>query len=525
TMSSQKGPNIQENSNGQQKRRASSPAADVCPVKKRAPVYEKGFHSQGRTVDFDDIYQGGNAERKYIIVEYLQQWYIVECKKHRKQFLKQTFKAAARHLNGRKHGMESPGHEGVIRELGTHVLNCTRHLAAVNNDVTRREVAIVSSPRELAQRPSYEHYALPDSDARPNAPQNNTHNLYTRSSNGMSGLDPQPGEVYSAYWSNTKKWFAVLILPWGSFGRFGWNMSFKNTELAKKVPKCYLYDPETTLGTPEWAEDYKPGGPSFASRKYPVHFFDQPEFPGKYSLRWVSASDLKLYEPHDQEIPYRDVVGRFMSEQNSGVWSNPETIQQTIPPDSEPTIDPTQANASTSNDDRSNIHTERTERSGETWGSEIWISDSGSDDEEMGDAPDTQDTPFPRKVSEQPQPNIANLSEHPGTADGQSQPQPLGIGANSQISDTTNILRDVPAPDPSLTNDVHRNSVSRASVPGWPPSVDELMNPAEQFQLWNHTWNSVPETPDFSPISCSAGERIANTQRITTLQPTRSRLP
>ncbi|KAM0344767.1 hypothetical protein ACHAPU_007140 [Fusarium lateritium] len=515
--------NLQHTSNGQQKRRASFPITNICPVKKRAPSYQKGFHSQGRTIEFDDVYQGGNAEKKYIIVDYLQQWYIVECKKHRMRFLKQTLKAAGRHLNGGKHRLENPGHEGIIRELGTQVLNCNQRLSMINNEVTEREVAIISSPRELAQRPSYEHYAQPDSDARPNA-QNCTHNQATRSSNGMSGIDPQPGEVYSAYWKKSKKWFAVLILPWGSFGRFGWNMSFKNTELAKMVPRCYLYNPETTRGTPEWAEDYRPGGPSFANRKYPVHFFDQPEFPGKYSLRWVTASDLKLYDPMDQEIPYRDVVGKFIFEQNAGTWSNPDTRQERMLLDSELTTDPTQANTSTSNDDRPSIHTEPPKGSGETWGSEILISDNDSDDEEMADAPNISHAPYPRKVSEPPQPNISSLAEHPGPTDSQTQPHRLAIGSNSQPHNTTDIPKDIPAV-PNSGDAVDLNSLLRADGRGWPPSVDELTSSAEQFQLWGQAWNSAPVAPDFNPIACSADERTANIERISALQPTRSYLP
>jgi hypothetical protein len=263
------------------------------------------------------VYQNGNAETKHVIVKYRRDWYIVECKEHGMVFLKQPLKAAGKHLSAGKHRMESPGHAGVIRELGTHVLNCNEERAAMNN--------------EVSQRKSYDQIGLPDSRVSSNDTPTSTHTLYTRSSQGISGIDPKPGEVYTAYWKRGKKWYAALILPWGSFGRFGWNMSLQSTELIKKVPKCYLFDPSNPQATPEWAEGYRPNGPLYSKREYPVMYFDKSVFPGKYSMGWVAVVDLQLYDPQAKHIPYRDVVDSFILGQSLLVRSDVEMGEDILP--------------------------------------------------------------------------------------------------------------------------------------------------------------------------------------------------
>lgn len=285
--------------------------------KKQATPCAPGEHCQGRTIEFDEVYQNGNAEAKHIIVKYFQDWYIVECKEHKMPFLKQTLKAAGKHLSSGKHRMENPGQAGVIRELGTHVLRCTEELAMMNN--------------EVAERQSYDQIGLPDSRVSSIDTPPVTHSLYTRSSQGIFGIDPKPGEVYTAYWRSGKKWYAALILPWGSFGRFGWNMSLQSTELIKTVPKCYLFDPHNPQVTPEWAEGYRPNGPLYSKREYPVMYFDRSVFPGKYSMAWVAAADLQHYDPQAKHIPFRDVVDKFILDQRMFVRSDVEMGQDILP--------------------------------------------------------------------------------------------------------------------------------------------------------------------------------------------------
>ncbi|XEV03527.1 hypothetical protein FSHL1_008814 [Fusarium sambucinum] len=88
------------------------------------------------SIEFDQVYQGGNASRQYVIGEYDKSWYILECKRHKKQFrTANPIQGAWKHLRSRKHYSDSHGvtyHMAVV-ELGTKVLNCDNDKAKLNN--------------------------------------------------------------------------------------------------------------------------------------------------------------------------------------------------------------------------------------------------------------------------------------------------------------------------------------------------------------------------------------------------------
>ncbi|KAM0227481.1 hypothetical protein ACHAP5_012170 [Fusarium lateritium] len=461
------------------KRQASSSTTNAHQSKKRATPCAPGEHSQGRTVEFDEVYQNGNAESKYVIVQYLQDWYIVECKKHNMMFLKQPLKAASKHLSSGKHRMENPGHAGVIRELGTQVLHCDEEQAKMNN--------------EVSQRQTYDQIGLPDSRVSSSDTPTGTHSLYTRSSQGIPGIDPKPGEVYTAYWKSGKKWYAALILPWGSFGGFGWNMSLQSTGIIKKVPKCYLFDRNNPQAIPEWADDYRPGGPYYSKREYPVMYFDTSVFPGKYSMGWVAAVDLQHYDSQAKHIPYRDVVDKFIQEQRLLVRSDVEMGHDAVS-EHEDATDPLYAGTSGPNDDRRNAEAEHPEPHdlGMSWERGILISDCESEPEDKADARDDQ---CPRKVSESLQPNLSNMPDHP-VARNETPHQPQAPRNNGPAPHSANNLP-VAASWTRLEESMDRYNLARTDSEGWPPSVDELMDEAEHFELWEHAHHSM--TGDSGP--------------------------
>ncbi|KAM0198449.1 hypothetical protein ACHAPI_003972 [Fusarium lateritium] len=461
------------------KRQASSSTTNAHQSKKRATPCAPGEHSQGRTIEFDEVYQNGNAASKYVIVQYLQNWYIVECEEHKMMFLKQPLKAASKHLSSGKHRMENPGHAGVIRELGTHVLNCNEGQAKMNN--------------EVSQRQSYDQIGLPDSRVSSSDTPTVTHSLYTRSSQGISGIDPKPGEVYTAYWKSGKKWYAALILPWGSFGGFGWNMSLQSTGIIKKVPKCYLFDRNNPQATPEWAEDYRPGGPYYSKREYPVMYFDTSVFPGKYSMGWVAAVDLQHYDSQAKHIPYRDVVDKFIQEQR--LVRNDVEMGHDVVPEHDDTTDPLYSGTTEPNDDRPNAEAEHPEPHdiGMSWEQGILISDCESEPEDRADAHDDH---CPRKVSESLQPNLSNMPDHPVTRN-ETTHQPQAPMNNGVAPHHTN-NHPVTASRTRLEGSIGRNNLARTDSGGWPPSVDELMAEEEHFEMWRHACHSLTEDPIFN---------------------------
>ncbi|WZH48539.1 uncharacterized protein QYS62_009717 [Fusarium acuminatum] len=453
--------------------------------KKQATPCAPGEHTQGRTIEFDEVYQNGNAEAKRIIVKYFQDWYIVECKEHKMPFLKQTLKAASKHLSSGKHRMENPGQAGVIRELGTHVLNCTEERAMMNN--------------EVAERQSYDQIGLPDSRVSSNDAPPVIHSLYTRSSQGIFGIDPKPGEVYTAYWKRGKKWYAALILPWGSFGRFGWNMSLQSTELIRVVPKCYLFDPHNPQVTPEWAEGYRPNGPLYSKREYPVMYFDRSVFPGKYSMAWVAAADLQHYDPQAKHIPFRDVVDKFILDQRMVVRSGVEMGQDVLPEHDNTTDSLYVPTPPESSDDQPNAQTEQPEphNAGMSWEQGIVISDCESEPDENADVQDEQ---CPRKVSESLQPTLINVPYYPVTRnETPQQPQvPMHDGpAKHPTNDHNNTS--VTATRTRLEQAITQYALAGPDGRDWPPSVDEMMNTEEDLELWTRARHPITGDLVFNP--------------------------
>ncbi|RBA17622.1 hypothetical protein FPRO05_11337 [Fusarium proliferatum] len=291
----------QQSSKPQQKRPANPPQGSLSRPQKRprsnAPQ-PQGPLTGDRAIDFDDVYRNGNAATKYIITEHKGFWYILECKKHKLHFMSNNpIHGARRHLTAGTHGNLNVKYDETVRQLGTRVLNCDADKAKLNN--------------LAAQRPTYAQYGRPLSSVSAGSAHSNE-GPQTRSTQFLPGIDPQPGEVYTTFWKKTKRFFAILVLPWGSFRQFGWDMNLMdNTELLKKnIPTCYEYDPIT--GTAEWTEHYRPGGKYHHRRKYPVMYIDAPVFPWDCAIGWVGVNEFRAYDPNDEGIAHKDKVDEFI---------------------------------------------------------------------------------------------------------------------------------------------------------------------------------------------------------------------
>ncbi|SCN79281.1 uncharacterized protein FFB20_05911 [Fusarium fujikuroi] len=291
----------QQSAKAQQKRPA-NPTQGSLPRPQKRPrsnaPQPQGPLTGDRAIDFDDVYRDGNAATKYIITEHKGFWYILECKKHKPHFMSNNpIHGARRHLTAGTHGNLNVKHDETFRLLGTRVLNCDADKAKLNN--------------LAAQRPTYAQYGRPLSSVSAGSAHSNE-GPQTRSTQFIPGVDPQPGEVYTTFWKKTKRFFAILVLPWGSFRQFGWDMNLMdNTELLKKkIPTCYDYDPIT--GTAEWTEHYRPGGKYHHRRKYPVMYIDAPVFPWDCAIGWVAVNEFRAYDPNDEGIAHKDKVDEFI---------------------------------------------------------------------------------------------------------------------------------------------------------------------------------------------------------------------
>ncbi|KAF5662912.1 hypothetical protein FCIRC_11349 [Fusarium circinatum] len=291
----------QQSSKAQQKRPANPPQGSLPRPPKRprsnAPQ-PRGPLTGDRAIDFDDVYQDGNAATKYIITEHKGFWYILECKRHKLHFMSNNpIHGARRHLTAGTHGNLNVKYDETVRLLGTRVLDCDEGKAKLNN--------------LAAQRPTYAQYGRPLSSVSAGSAHSNE-GPQTRSTQFLTGIDPQPGEVYTTFWKKTKRFFAILVLPWGSFRQFGWDMNLMdNTSLLKKnIPACYDYDPVT--GSVEWTEHYRPGGKYHHKRKYPIMYFDAPVFPWECAIGWVAVNEFRAYDPNDEGIDHKDKVDEFI---------------------------------------------------------------------------------------------------------------------------------------------------------------------------------------------------------------------
>ncbi|RSL89666.1 hypothetical protein CEP52_014857 [Fusarium oligoseptatum] len=119
-----------------------------------------------------------------------------------------------------------------------------------------------------------------------------------------SVLKPIPNEVYVAYWSMSKSWFAVLIVPFEDIEKFG---------LSESIPACYDYNEYT--GQVDWKRGYEDGGPLAVYREFPVIFFEETRDFEKGTLGWVAAKDIRDFNDNGSQaslIPNYDLVRTYI---------------------------------------------------------------------------------------------------------------------------------------------------------------------------------------------------------------------
>ncbi|RSL42443.1 hypothetical protein CEP54_015480 [Fusarium duplospermum] len=229
-----------------------------------------------RTIEFDQVFQDGNAPTKYKIARYHDAWYILECRKHDKHFKKNPILGAAKHLDSGNHGCIGRDHEQAIRKLGTRVLGCTATLAAKNNAIADREEA----EKRVASKPS----KTPASKS----------------------------DVCVTHWQGHKGFYPIYILPLGVCLRMGFRKSaILETDLIKQLPACYEFDPDTD-SIPRWAPGYEDGGNKVHKRLYPVMIFKSWRFPEANEISFIAASHIRPYDKNDPRIRYRDQVEDFL---------------------------------------------------------------------------------------------------------------------------------------------------------------------------------------------------------------------
>jgi len=206
---------------------------------------------QTKTINYDEIFQGGRAKYKHRIIEYPEastKWYILRCDEHNVHFANKPIISASNHLASKLHGFPQ-GASVAVRELGIRVLNCDAAKASQNNMVfaaalkdgyeVRKGNSSKDSQRSepaAATRSQSVGISFPEPrrttrrrvDIVENSEEDATAERSQRRSKPFYGItNPVAGELYLGSWRPRNRpdvpleWYAVVVLPAGDFGTAG----------------------------------------------------------------------------------------------------------------------------------------------------------------------------------------------------------------------------------------------------------------------------------------------------------------
>ena len=65
------------------------------PAKRSLSAVAQGPLTEDRIAEFNEVFQNGQAEPKYIIIKYRDYWYILECKEHNMHFQNKPMRTLA----------------------------------------------------------------------------------------------------------------------------------------------------------------------------------------------------------------------------------------------------------------------------------------------------------------------------------------------------------------------------------------------------------------------------------------------
>ncbi|KAG9497408.1 hypothetical protein J7337_010269 [Fusarium musae] len=276
-------------------KRLQAEASNRKQKRQRLPIEPYDIPEE-RVIPFDEVFQDGNAQTKSIIVQHppdLGDWYIMECKEHKKHFHKDPIRGASRHLIGQGHGINGD-HSLAVKMLGTRVLHCNEKLVAKNNWITRQSFLEVANPANAI--------------------------LGSRTKEDITqevGIIPVVGEIYAIKCPRLSHTYPILVLPWAALGHFPYMK-----QLLRDTPPCYLFDKAVDQYPRGWAKDYEDGGSRFKDRAYPVVYFHKDKFPAQCDVGWVPITSFKVYDPDNVGVVCSKLVDRYVQNKDPRLTPN-----------------------------------------------------------------------------------------------------------------------------------------------------------------------------------------------------------
>jgi hypothetical protein len=337
-----------------------TPPAESRPGPSRVPSQEEGsprivqypdVHKQRdqpvpeRTISYKEVRRRALEEGHWdTIIEYprnAKKWYILYCEEHVLHFKQGALAAAAKHLQGRRHGFPDRNRSVALAELGYHVVDCSDALQANHNAEVELAfkngyvpVTKATSAKQMTKHLG-ETVAVPAGSSSPMHEAQRSHPVPSTERIGSRGpkfvasrewksptqdskkkktkrsiiTDPktfyvyycdfaeeEDGEIRSSQWP-------VVILGWDDLtpGNMFVKRLFDTTLLDKGAnpPKCYVYNDERDriVG---WKEEYGANGNplKIRRRKFPVMFFDE-----HISYAWVEAKSISKFPLEAKNAP------------------------------------------------------------------------------------------------------------------------------------------------------------------------------------------------------------------------------
>ncbi|KAK8118334.1 uncharacterized protein PG998_002960 [Apiospora kogelbergensis] len=265
------------------------------------------------TIDFADVFQEGFAQHKHMIIQYPPGSAIsnrIHSMGLRTTCEQQSIRVPSGTLDIDM--SEWPVRwASTIKKMGLRVLNCDATKAEKNNAAFTQALDAGYKPlgpdpnqqptlKETHQIPSRPWPALREEVAT------DTSRPTTRAESEEREREvitqPLEGKPYLGYWrsgSRGQGWYALIVLPLGSFSAIGLHGSFLETELTKSVPACYERQNGAVL---QWAEGYRDGERLANKRQFPVMWFHDAQtfslckdlmIPDPVWYNWLQASDLR----------------------------------------------------------------------------------------------------------------------------------------------------------------------------------------------------------------------------------------
>ncbi|KAM0345058.1 hypothetical protein ACHAPU_006944 [Fusarium lateritium] len=134
-------------------------------------------------------------------------------------------------------------------------------------------------------------------------------------------VNAEAGNIYLTFWTKTKEWLAVLLLPMGDFNSVGIPGSITSCGLSESLPSCYRFNKKSKKYN--WAKGFEDGKPLAKERLFPVMYFDGREFPHKSAIMWIEAKDLREFHPKfgNSLVPNMKIVRTYLGEHPSRAGS------------------------------------------------------------------------------------------------------------------------------------------------------------------------------------------------------------